>query len=248
LAKFSPGSIYGGARFVMACNRDVWREANRYASAAQAGVHLIHHGIDFSDWHYQDKPAGAADESVRLLFVGRFVEKKGLDVLFRALARYREEGGSFELSLFGQGPLAEPMRHMVEALGLADFVSWHDVVSREQIAREMHRHDALVMPSVRSHEGDRDGIPNVVVEAMACGLPVIGSDAGSLPDVLSDETGWCFAAGDDLALVRAIRDMRDAGESVRDRTLAARELVVREFNARTLARTRAALLQTVLPG
>jgi glycosyltransferase involved in cell wall biosynthesis len=246
LAKFDPGLIYGRARFIVACNRDAWRGVNKFGSAAKAGVHLIHHGLDLSAWHHREPPARGANAPLRMLFVGRFVEKKGLNVLLRAMARLREMGETVRLSLFGSGPMQTLLEEMGRELGLGEAMDWRGVVSREEIAREMQLHDLLVMPSVVSHEGDRDGVPNVVLEAMASGTPVVGSDAGSLPEVLTERTGWVFPAGDDGAMAEVIDRFRSLPGEVRSRSNAARQMVVRDFDARVLARRRAALLQSVL--
>lgn len=248
LAKFDPALIYGCARFVVACNRDAWRGVNGYPLAPRAGVHLIHHGLDLASWHFQEKPVPGTSLPLRILFVGRFVEKKGLNVLFRALARLRENGRRVQLALLGDGPLEAPLRSMSTMLGLDECVQWEGVVQREEVGQRMREHDLLVMPSVVSHEGDRDGVPNVVLEAMACGLPVVGSDAGSLPDVLDERTGWVFPAGDAGALADTVERLLAAPAQVVERCRAARQLVVRDFDARALARRRAALFQSVLNG
>lgn len=246
LAKFTPSLVYGRARFVVACNRDAWRSVNNYRPAAQAGVHLIHHGLDLAIWNFREGSIPEAPTPLRLLFVGRFVEKKGLNVLFRALAHLRKNGHRVQVSLLGDGPLEAPLRSMSTMLGLDEVVSWQGVVPRAEVARQMREHDVLVMPSVVSHEGDRDGIPNVVLEAMACGLPVVGSDAGSLPEVLDEQTGWVSPAGDDVALAATVERLLAAPAEVAARCRAARQLVVRDFDARALARRRAALFQAVL--
>jgi glycosyltransferase involved in cell wall biosynthesis len=238
--------IYGRARFIVACNRDAWQGVNGFAPAAKAGVHLIHHGLDLSAWHYREDPVREPGAPLRMLFVGRFVEKKGLNVLMRAMARLRETGRRVRLSMFGSGPLESLLRQMGRTLGLEDAIDWRGVVSREEIAREMQQHDLLVMPSVISHEGDRDGVPNVLLEAMASGTPVAGSDAGSLPEVLDERTGWVFPAGDDGGLADVIAKFRASPDAVRARSRAARQLVVRDFDARALARRRAALFQSVI--
>ena len=183
---------------------------------------------------------------LRLLFVGRFVPKKGLNVLLRALGHLRRDGIDARLSLLGSGPLEEPLRSMALALGLEDAVSWGGVVPRNEVARRMREHDLLVMPSVVSEEGDRDGIPNVVLEAMASGTPVVGSDAGSIPEVLDTSTGWSFPAGDDKALAEVVRQVLSAPEEARARCRTARQLVAERFDARVLARKRAALFLAAL--
>jgi len=246
LAKFSPSLIYGQARFVVACNHDAWQGATRHRRGAETGVHLIHHGLDLADWEFREAPVVPESAPLKLVFVGRFVPKKGLSVLFHALARLRGLGMQVHLSLFGSGPLEAQLRTLAATLGLAESVSWCGVVSRDEIARQMRRHDVLVMPSITTPEGDRDGIPNVVLEAMACGTPVVGSDAGSLPEALTAGTGWDCPAGDDGALAEAIQQLRATPEQVRARCQAARDLVVRDFDARILVSRRAALFHSVL--
>ncbi len=248
LAKFDPALVYGRAQFVVACNRDAWRGVNSFPLAARAGVHLIHHGLDLAAWHFHESPVPDASRPLRVLFVGRFVEKKGLNVLFRALARLQENGHPVQLTLLGDGPLEAPLRSMSTMLGLDSCVRWEGVVPREEVGQRMQDHDLLVMPSVVSREGDRDGVPNVVLEAMACGLPVVGSNAGSLPEVLDERTGWVFPAGDDGGLADTVERFLVAPGKVVERCRAARQLVVRDFDARALARRRAALFQSLLTG
>ncbi|MBT7166287.1 MAG: glycosyltransferase [Victivallales bacterium] len=246
LAKFSPSLIYGRARFVVACNHDAWQGATRHRRASETGVHLIHHGLDLAEWEFREEPVAPERAPLKLAFVGRFVPKKGLSVLFHALARLHGLGMQVRLSLFGSGPLEAQLRALATTLGLAEVVSWCGVVSRDEIGCQMRQHDVLVMPSITTPEGDRDGIPNVVLEAMACGTPVVGSDAGGLPEVLTAETGWNCPAGDDGALAEAIQQLRATPDQTRARCQAARQLVVRDFDARVLAKRRATLFRSVL--
>jgi glycosyltransferase involved in cell wall biosynthesis len=140
-----------------------------------------------------------------LLFVGRFVPKKGVSVLIDALQSLRMRGQEPEAVMVGDGPLLETVRRQAEGLTRLSFVGWQ---TQEAVAALMERAALLVVPSIRAQDGDSEGLPSVALEAMALGLPVLASDQAGLEGVvIPDETGRMVRAGDAAALAAAIGDL-----------------------------------------
>ena len=120
---------------------------------------------------------------VQIVTVGRLVEKKGFPDLLRALGRLKASGRRITCRVYGDGPLLRPLAELRDSLGLADAVYFAGERSRETIIQALHSSDVFVLTPTVTEDGDRDGIPNVLVEAMACGLPVVSTSAGGIPEL-----------------------------------------------------------------
>lgn len=181
-------------------------------------------------------PAGPrlpAQPPFHLLALGRLVPKKGFPVLLRACRLLSAQGVDFRLTLAGDGPDRRKIREFIQRQGLADRVSLPGAVPHRQVARLMAAADLLVMPSLIAPSGDRDGIPNVILEAMLWEVPVVSTAVAGIPEVIKDgDTGWLTAPGDPDALARAVAAaLTDPGEA-RRRAERGRALVAREFDSR----------------
>lgn len=145
---------------------------------------LIENGIDFSRWRAPgtDRPATPAGK-LRLVFVGRFVKLKAIDITLRAIARARDSGADVTLDLLGDGEERGSLQALATELGIADSVVFHGFQPQERCAEIMGRSDALILNSLRECGGA------VVLEAMAMGLPVIASAWGGPLDYLDDQSG-----------------------------------------------------------
>jgi glycosyltransferase involved in cell wall biosynthesis len=136
-----------------------------------------------------------------MLFVGRLVEKKGLDVLLDAAA----EVPDVRLTIIGDGPLRAAMEQRAEDLGLGDRVDFLGQQPAEEVMRHLARALALVVPSRVASDGDQEGTPVVLLEAMAAGTPVIASRLGGIAEqVVHAETGVLVSPGSVDDLVRAL--------------------------------------------
>jgi glycosyltransferase involved in cell wall biosynthesis len=208
------------AACVIACNRDAARELERLDVTPE----LVPHGVDVRRFI----PAALPERGpLRLLAVGRCVEKKGFAVLIEAVAGLDV---AFDLQVIGDGPLRAPLEHSVAARGLADRVRFAGSLTHHELPAAYAAADVVVAPSIEDADGDRDGLPNVVLEAMASGRPVIASEIAAIASAVRDgETGLLVAPGDPLALRVALERV------ARDRALAsamgaaARTLVQQEF-------------------
>jgi len=147
-------------------------------------VHRL--GIDLSRFNPKSiRPEGP----VRLCVVGRFVEKKGIDYAIRAYAPHASE--DVLLDIIGDGPLAADLHALVARLGLERFVSFLGVLRPEDVAERVSTSDVLLAPSVVTRSGDRESGLIVAKEAAACGVPVLATMHGGLPDIIEDgHTGF----------------------------------------------------------
>lgn len=150
------------------------------------------------------RPAPAQPRGRRLLAVGSLIERKQIDALLRALSRLPE---AYTLTVVGEGPEGVGLIRLAEQLGVAARVTWAGPCAPERIGEVYSSHDLLVHPA-RS-----EGRPNVVVEALAAGLPVVGSDIPGVREILeASGGGLLFAVGDDSALAMAIRALLESSE------------------------------------
>ncbi|GFK95975.1 N-acetyl-alpha-D-glucosaminyl L-malate synthase [Fundidesulfovibrio magnetotacticus] len=184
--------------------------ANKGYLASQAPghedkIHLVYNSLTF-----RDHGLAAADMTppCKLLAVGRFARTKGFDVLLRACALLKRQGFPFRLTLVGSGfqdPLLKALR---KRLGLEDAVCMPGFLSHDETAWLMASQDIMVVPSVVHASGDRDGIPNVIMEALSRRLPVVATDVCGIPEVIRHgETGLIAPQRDPEGLAEAIRAM-----------------------------------------
>ena len=168
-----------------------------------------------------------------ILAVGRLVRTKGFDVLLTAMARLQREGFPCRLTLVGDGWWRRSLRGMVRRLRLEQCVDMPGFVPHDQLLGYMASHDMLVMPSVVHASGDRDGIPNVIMEALSTRLPVVATDVSGIGEVVRDgETGFLVPQRDPAALACAIRRMTEDRERALRMAEAGKALVETMFDAK----------------
>jgi glycosyltransferase involved in cell wall biosynthesis len=172
----------------------------------------VHHGVEVDLTCDRTSPREPGTAGAVLLAAGRLVEKKGFDTLVSACAELRRRGVAFTCLIFGTGPLLGALRRQVAASGLDGVVELSGWAAPHQLLDEMDRAAVLAMPSRVTRGGDRDGIPNVVLEAMAAGLPVVATNVSGIPEaVIPEETGLLVEPADVRALADAIeRALTDA--------------------------------------
>src|SRR4051794_38139007 len=159
------------ARCVVACNEDVVRDL----PLANGKLSFVPHGVDLQRFAPCALPRRVA---VRVLAVGRLVEKRGFEVLIDAAARLN---GSVDVRIVGDGPEEEHLRRRIAQRRLEGSISLVPSCAHDALPREYARADIVVAPSIEDRSGDRDGLPNVILEAMASSRPVVATSVGAIP-------------------------------------------------------------------
>jgi len=202
-------------------------------------IHLVHHGVDAGLSAQPD--ADVHDKAPPLvLAAGRLIHKKGFDVLVAACRLLRNRGLTFRCRIVGDGPLRNTLARAIRDASLDDVVEVQGWLPPDRLAVMMARAAAFVAPSRISASGDRDGIPNVVLEAMAARRPVVGTDVSGIPEAVTNGvTGLLVPAGDAAALADALQRILAAPDASREMGEAGRRRVVESFdlasNSRRLA-------------
>lgn len=184
-------------------------------------VSLVRHGLDFRRLPAprRDRPPRDGTDPrdpVRLLSVGRTVEKKGLDTLVDALALLPADL-HWRWTHIGVGPLTEELRRRVADRGLDDRVVWRGAVPRDTVTATALESDLFVLPCRHARNGDRDGLPNVLMEASAVGLAIVSTRVSAVPELIEDGTnGLLVPPAAPEALAAALRRLaRDPNERSR---------------------------------
>ena len=228
------------ARFTVTCT-----EANRQVLAAiapRAFVQRMYHGVDHALFH--PKQRALASTVPLIVSVGRLRAKKGLNNLIDACALLRQRGQAFACEIVGYGEEQTQLQAQIDRLGLARQVRLVGKLAREQVI-ERYAHAAVyVQPSRIAADGDRDGIPNVLLEAMAMGLPVVASRVSGIPELVGDGVNGLLVEPDEpAALADAITRLLQRPTLCADLACRARATVTELFDNDRNLRLLCALLQ-----
>jgi len=218
------------ADFVSACVRTNADMLERIAGEG-ARIHRIYHGVDLGRF---DAAARVPDPEPLLITVGRLAPAKGFDLAIRAVAALAgRPGGAPRLVMVGEGPERERLESLVRTLGVAERVPFAGELEHGALLPLYRRAWLLLAPSRVRANGRRDGIPNVVVEAMAMGIPVAGTSATGIEEIVeTGRTGWVVPPDDPDALAAAISEAIDHPEALPRLGAAAHERVATAFDQR----------------
>ena len=200
--------------------------------ADAAHVRRVYNGLDLDAFPWSD-PAGRPPV---VAAVGRLVEKKGFADLLDAVALLRDAGRACTVDLVGTGPLAGPLAHRVHRLGLADRVTLHGALPQDDVRRIVGSAAVFAAPCVVGGDGNRDGLPTVLLEAMALGTPCVATPVTGIPEVLRHgDTGLLVPERDPAALAAALDRLLDDAALRARLAVTARLRVEVDFDARRQA-------------
>ncbi len=191
------------AKFVVTCSQMGKRHLTGQASDdVSEKVHVVYHGLDVRRFPFCGN--GEGRERNLILSVGRLTPQKGFPDLIEACALIRSRGVMFKCVIIGQGADREQLQRLIDSEGLSEHVTLQGAVAQEQMKDYYRRAWVFALPCVDTPDGNRDGIPNVLMEAMAMGVPVVTTGNSGQPELIRN--------GIDGLLVRthAPADLADA--------------------------------------
>jgi colanic acid/amylovoran biosynthesis glycosyltransferase len=167
-------------------------------------IRLHRTGIPLAEISYRER-AWPNDGGWKFLQAGRLIEKKGFETSLRAFAEFQRQNPSASFIIAGKGPLLDSLRELTRRLGIAERVRFAGFLSQLELREEFYRAHIFLHPSELGKDGNQEGVPNAMLEAMASGLPVFATRHGGIPEAIDDGiSGVLVSERDHGALASAL--------------------------------------------
>jgi colanic acid/amylovoran biosynthesis glycosyltransferase len=203
----------------------------------ESKIKVHYSGINIDKFSFYNKNFEFNNKAIRIITVGRLEEKKGVYYALHTLKRLRDRQPTIEFTyeVVGDGPLMNMLKHETQKLGLDDHVLFHGYKDQLEVIKLLREADIFLAPHVTSDSGDQEGIPNVLKEAMAIGLPVLSTYHSGIPELISDcKTGFLVAEKSVEQLAEKLHHIIKEVINLEDVVMSAREFVEQNFNAYNL--------------
>lgn len=224
------------ARFVVTCTQHNGEYLQAIAGNVATPIHCVYHGIDLQLFNGEAaKPAPRMP--YQLFTVARLTEKKGLPTIYRALAVLRQKGLAFAHVLIGDGEDRAAIEALIAALGLDDCCTLLGTRTHDEVLARFRQSDVFVLGCEIAGNGDRDGIPNVLVESLAMGVPAVSTTVSAIPEILlHGKTGLTVPPADPEAMASGILAMLE-DQGLRQKVITnGRAWVTEQFDNQRLTR------------
>lgn len=208
-------------------------------------IHVTRMGIEPEKFNFQ--PRDAFHTPLRIVSVARLTEKKGLDVAVKASAILKQRGGRFQYTIIGNGDQDRMMRDFIAREEMDDCVTMPGFKPQEEIRQALNQADIFLLPSKTAADGDMEGIPVALMEAMAVGLPVVSTFHSGIPELIeNDVSGWLVKEDDAEALAETLLKLSEGAVDVAPVVAAARQKVETEFNQHIAYRELSQILEQMV--
>lgn len=235
------------AALVVTCTEYNRQYLARLAGDSATPIFRVYHGIDLGMFNGSATPPPGPP--YRILSIARLAPKKGIPTVLRALALLGEKNVPFHYTLIGDGEDRDNIIRLIFDLGLQDRCRWQGTRPHAGIIEEFQRADLFALGCEIGPDGDRDGIPNVLVESLAMGVPAVSTSVSGLPEIIREESSGLLSAPGDAAAMAANMHRLLTDATLRHRVIAGgRELVRLSFDNRRLIGELAGLYRRVLAG
>jgi glycosyltransferase involved in cell wall biosynthesis len=226
------------ARAVITCCGSNLEYLNQIAPSQKSKFSLIYHGVNLKDFQpVSNRGANSPPNGPLLLSVGRLVEKKGFQDLLEALFLVKKSGEAFQCAIYGDGPLAKQLEEWIEEHGMTGDVSLKGDRTQQELISVYQNATFFILTPVQTEDGDRDGIPNVLVEAMAVGLPVITTAVSGIPELVEHNlNGLLYQSHDAQSIASGIIELLRNAEKRRQLGEAGSKKVREQFDVTQAAK------------
>jgi glycosyltransferase involved in cell wall biosynthesis len=229
------------ARFVVTCTEYNKRYLMNLSSGGGLPVHRVYHGIDI-DLFSNPKRGEDPEPPYNIITVARITEKKGLPTVYRALRYLSDQGFPIRHTLIGDGDDRDQVQSLVKGLGLTSLTNWLGTQPHSRVLEHYRRSDLFVLGCEVASNGDRDGIPNVLLESMAMGVPVVATTVSAIPELVeSGKTGLLVPPGRPEEMARAMMRLLTDKDLRRRIIIEARKRIILRFDNKKLVGNLAAL-------
>jgi colanic acid/amylovoran biosynthesis glycosyltransferase len=200
-------------------------------------VEILRSGIDLN--RFRKRQFCHHHDPLRLISIGRLSKNKGVQYSISAVRQLVDGGLNVDYCIYGDGPYAGALRQTAHELGLDSVIRFEGRVDSQRIVSELSEADILIAPSITGEHGEQEGLPNTLKEAMAIGVPAIGTSTGGIPELIEHgKTGFLVAEKDPEAIANQVREIANRWESMEELTERARlridcEYDLEKLNSRT---------------
>jgi glycosyltransferase involved in cell wall biosynthesis len=209
---------------------------------------VVHSAINLEKFR-PVKRKGTRNGPVKIVYIGRFVEKKGIEYLIDACSILKKRGRSFKLTLIGDGPLRRDYMRRIRKFGMDDLCVIKDLRPQEEIIRELNGSDIFALPCIVTSDGDRDILPNSMKESMAMELPIVTSDISGIEELVENEMSGLLVRSESSMEIADAIDRLISDDDLRERMgEEGRRKIEKDFNVVTEARKLNDIFKDVLEG
>ncbi|NDL62333.1 glycosyltransferase [Acerihabitans arboris] len=211
----------------------LWKSRLEEMGCPAEKISVSHMGVNIDDFAFE--PRLINKDSINIISVARLNEKKGLVVAIKACALLKKFNIKFRYIIIGDGPLKGQLTSLISKLQLENEVELSGFKTQDSVKVLLAKADIFLLPSVTGTDGDMEGIPVALMEAMACGLPVVSTFHSGIPELVENSvSGWLAPEFDDVKLAEIIESIIQGTTDVHSVLLNARKKIEDEFNEMTL--------------
>ncbi|HAL0105467.1 TPA: colanic acid biosynthesis glycosyltransferase WcaL [Escherichia coli] len=224
---------------------DLWAGRLQKMGCPREKIAVSRMGVDMT--RFSPRPVKAPATPLEIISVARLTEKKGLHVAIEACRQLKEQGVAFRYRILGIGPWERRLRTLIEQYQLEDVVEMPGFKPSHEVKAILDDADVFLLPSVTGADGDMEGIPVALMEAMAVGIPVVSTLHSGIPELVeADKSGWLVPENDARALAQRLAAFSQLDtDELAPVIKRAREKVEHDFNQQVINRELASLLQAL---
>ncbi len=220
--------LFNDANYIFPVS-ELWASKIALTPAIKNKTHVIRMGVNVSKFIYKERIT--ISHPIKLLSIARLTEKKGISVAINACLLLKQQNVDFDYTIIGDGPLRKELESQVANLGLGDKIAFLGAQTQETVSEYLNNSDVFLLPSVTASDGDMEGIPVALMEAMAIGIPVISTFHSGIPELIEDRvSGFLVNENDAASIAGVISEIIDNPGVLPDICRNAKQKIDNEFD------------------
>ena len=220
--------LFNDANYIFPVS-ELWASKIALTPAIKNKTHVIRMGVNVSKFIYKERIT--ISHPIKILSIARLTEKKGISVAINACLLLKQQNVDFDYTIIGDGPLRKELESQVANLGLGEKIAFLGAQTQETVSEYLNNSDVFLLPSVTALDGDMEGIPVALMEAMAIGIPVISTFHSGIPELIEDRvSGFLVNENDAASIAGVISEIIDNPGVLPDICRNAKQKIDNEFD------------------